>query len=115
MKNDRNCPLVIIPTKESVFWPLLEGRSDLARRADLRALVDNERRVHERVTAEFQGWGLPYVELLGPLREAARREAIYPYADGHPNAKGCAVIATAVQAELEAMRIAGAEGGRTAP
>jgi hypothetical protein len=93
---------VIIPTKETVLWPQIERHPELPSRDLLRRLAEAEARVDGRVREAFDALGLPYVSVLPGLREAVGSgEEVYPFGDGHPNPKGCEVIAKAVRAALE--------------
>ncbi len=96
---------VLIPTKESVLWPYARPHTELSGYQELKTLVEAEQRVDARVTEAFARDALPTVGLLGPLREAAGREEVYPFMDGHPNARGCEVIAGAIQDRLIKMEI----------
>ena len=105
---------VLIPTKESVLWPYAGPHTELSGSQELAALIVAEQRVDTRVRDAFARDALPYVSLLGPLQEAAGREEVYPFTDGHPNAQGCEVIASAIQVRLAEMGI-GPEATMSAP
>jgi lysophospholipase L1-like esterase len=84
--------VVLIPTKERVFWPRVDHPEQ---HTGLRSLVGNERMIHGELTGFLDQRGLEYVDVLESLRVGA----VQPYfenADGHPNAAGHAIIAEAV-------------------
>lgn len=89
--------VALIPTKERVYQPWIEGDADLQEREPLRSLLRNEIEIDRQIRQFLSQRDVPYLELVAPLREAARRAAIYPpNEDGHPNADGYAAIAKAV-------------------
>lgn len=83
--------LVLIPTKESVFWP--RGRANAA----LQRLVANESRLREDLVASLQAQDIPYIDML-PVLRSADAQPYFEDVDGHPNAAGHRLIADAVAA-----------------
>lgn len=84
--------VVLIPTKESVFWPLV---SDPAAHPRLQNLVEDEARLKRRLISEMRVNGIESLDLL----EALRSSSVQPYfedADSHPNRAGHRVIASRV-------------------
>ncbi|MGD9651622.1 MAG: hypothetical protein AB7I96_05835 [Candidatus Dadabacteria bacterium] len=95
--------VVILPTKESVFGEFIEGNTALRYSREIDRLLLNERRVSAEAESYFDEHGIPYLDLLGPLREAALREEIYPNNySGHFNRNGNRVIAESISRRLEA-------------
>lgn len=92
----------IVPTKELVYAPRVEAEK-IAASADYIELVAQERRRIAELSAFLAG--LPsasYVDLVGPLQEAAlRRLDLYPQGvNGHPLAAGYSVIGRALAAAV---------------
>jgi lysophospholipase L1-like esterase len=85
--------VVLIPTKERVFWP--RGRSDMR----LQRLVAHETGWHGALTSALDAHGIGYVEAL-PALAAARRQPYFEDVDAHPNEEGHRLIAGAVSAAL---------------
>ncbi|MGE0370225.1 MAG: hypothetical protein AB7P53_14805 [Candidatus Dadabacteria bacterium] len=95
--------VVILPTKESVFGKFIEGNTTLQYSGEIDRLLLNERQVSAEAESYFDEHGIPYLDLLGPLREAALREEIYPNNySGHFNRNGNRVIAESISRRLEA-------------
>lgn len=108
--NDSHARLlvVLIPTKESVFWP--RGRSS----EELRQLVADESSLREELESVLQARRIACVDLLPVLRDAT----VQPYfedLDGHPNEAGHRLIAERVSTYLardESLRVhSGAAAG----
>jgi hypothetical protein len=79
--------VVLLPSKEEVYLPLLGGRP-LDPGVALRAALAER--------------GISYVDLLDEFRHhAAKGEALFFETDGHPNARGYALIAEAVITHLK--------------
>ena len=94
--------VVILPTKESVFGEFIEGNTALRYSGEIDRLLRNERRVSEEAESYFKEHGIPYLDLLAPLREAALREEIYPNNySGHFNGNGNRVIAESIKRRLD--------------
>jgi lysophospholipase L1-like esterase len=86
-ENHSHCLILFFPSKEEVYLPVLGEKA-----ADLAApfIPELERR------------GMSYLD-LGPLfrRHAATGEQLFFEVDGHPNARGYALIAEAIFAHIE--------------
>lgn len=94
--------VVILPTKESVFGEFIEGNTALQYSGEIDRLLLNERQVSAEAESYFEEHGIPYLDLLGPLREAALHEQIYPNNySGHFNRNGNRVIAESISRRLE--------------
>ncbi len=94
--------VALIPTKERVYAPWLGRDSNLPGHETIRALLSNEYEVDRQVQKQLDRFGVRYVDLAKPLRDAAALKAIYPAsADGHPDREGYAVIAQAVVKAIE--------------
>ena len=95
--------VVILPTKESVFGEFIEGNTALQYSGEIDRLLLNERQVSAEAESYFDEHGIPYLDLLGLLREAALREQIYPNNySGHFNRNGNRIIAESIRLRLEA-------------
>lgn len=95
------CVVLLIPTKESVYWELVQEGSPAASYAPLSRLVAQEEAVREALIDHFWSRGIEWVDPLPALRRAVGERRLYPAnADGHPNGEGYRVIASAVRDEL---------------
>lgn len=94
--------VVIIPTKEMVFADLIKQSPELADDAKLNSLIQNEEVVSKLIKRYFGDHGISYIEVLGPLRNAAISEQIYPNNfGGHSNKNGYRIIAETINQYLE--------------
>jgi hypothetical protein len=92
--------VVLFPTKESVFWPLI---TDADVHPGLRELVANENRLRTELIERLNGRGIETVDLLDVLR-AAPEQPYYEDVDSHPNPAGHRVVAAAIASRLAALR-----------
>ena len=93
--------VIIIPTKESVFSPLIEGNETLQASDKIDRLISNERSVSSIVMRYFDEHGIEYIDLLPSLQEAAYTEQIYPANfGGHTNKNGYRIIVETVSGWL---------------
>ncbi len=86
--------VVLIPTKESVFWPRVAAPD---RPPGLRQLVTDEERLRQEWVSDLRASGVKYLDAL----RAAPTQPYYEDVDGHPNETGQRIIATAVAARLK--------------
>ncbi len=101
-KNGVRFLVAILPTKESVYGEFLEGNRSLQYSDEIDRLLPNERRVSAEAESYFREHGIPYINLLGPLRAAALHEQIYPNNySGHFNENGNRIIAEAIKQYLD--------------
>ncbi len=100
MKENIHFLVVLIPTKESVFSDYIQNNSVLDNSEIIDELIENERRINERVKAYFREHHIPYVDVLSLLKKAVGKEQIYPSDDDHPNKNGYKIIASSVQQHL---------------
>lgn len=99
--NDIELLVVLIPTKERVYWPLMQDQP-LRDMEAMQQLIRNEEEVDEAVKRRLNALEIGYVDVLDALRTASQRETIYPRnQDGHPRAEGYGVIAEEIQSALE--------------
>jgi hypothetical protein len=84
--------VVLMPTKESVFWPRVR---DVAAHQGLAQLVADEARLKAELRAALARQDVPVIDPLEALR-AAPRQPYFEDFDGHPNALGHAIIADAL-------------------
>jgi len=89
--------VVLIPTKERVFFDTFGGDTDGTLRA-ITELAHNEQEMLTELKNELRVSGISYIDVLPALRESlSEGESPYPIgADGHPNARGHKAIAAAV-------------------
>jgi hypothetical protein len=91
--------VVLIPTKEAVFFPRV---ADPAAHAGLQQVVGNETRLKEEWIADLEARDIKYVDAWKPLKDASTQP--YPEdIDGHPTAGGHRVIAEEVVRNLPNM------------
>jgi lysophospholipase L1-like esterase len=88
--------VVLLPTKENVFWSRVR---DPAAHVGLAELVDHEQRLKRELVQDMDARGIAYVDLLEALRAAAE-QPYFEDADGHPNALGHGIIATEIARSL---------------
>ena len=89
--------VVIIPTKESVYGDFIEGNHSLQDSEIIDRLLKNEREVSMMAQSYFKENHISYLDLLVPLRNAARNEQLYPNNySGHFNNDGNRVIAESI-------------------
>lgn len=84
--------VVVLPTKESVFWPRV---GDPSRYPGLERLVRDEARLKRELVATLQQRGIAYVDMLEALRSSPV-QTYYEDIDGHPNEDGHKTIAVGV-------------------
>ena len=84
--------VVVIPTKESVFWPRV---SDPDRHPQLRELVEDETAARARLIRRLHDVHIAVLDVLSALQAAMTQP--YPETlDGHPNPAGHRIIAEQV-------------------
>lgn len=94
--------VVIIPTKETVYSDLISQSGELANSYELTKLIQSEEVVNKVVRTYFTDHGIPFVDVLEPMKEAAKTEQIYPNNfGGHSNKNGYRVIAESISRYLE--------------
>jgi hypothetical protein len=89
--------VVLLPTKESVFWPRV-GTPDL--HPGLRQLVTDEERLRQEWVADLRASAVRYLDAREAL-SAALNQPYYEDVDGHPNETGHRIIAAAVAARVK--------------
>ncbi len=101
-ENKINFLVVIIPTKEAVFSEFISESHELADINKLDKVIQNEEVVNKLIQTYFTDHGIPYVDVLEPLRNAAESEQIYPNNfGGHSNKNGYRIIAETINQYLE--------------
>lgn len=88
--------VLLIPTKEQVYLNQLKAASLAPPDSALARLSGFETQTRNIMSAFFKSNDIEVIDLLPSLAKAARKEALYPFNDGHPNAKGYAVIARVI-------------------
>jgi hypothetical protein len=91
-----DCTVVLIPTKESVYWPLVKDHLDEARYEITSRLVESEKMAHDKIVDFLKNNAIKFVDCLEAMRSAAIEAPLYPAVGGHPNADGYEVIARQV-------------------
>lgn len=100
------CVIVVIPTKASVYWPFARDTLAQPGQGAMARLVEQEGLVHDRLVGFLAQQGIPYVDALPGLQEAAKEDALYPAGtDGHPTGVGYRVIALAVHRRLAELHL----------
>ena len=84
--------VLLLPTKEYVFWPKVEEPDDHRSLADL---VRNEERARAELIAFMTDRRIDFVDPAGELRQS-EHQPYFPDGDGHPNALGHGIIAEKV-------------------
>jgi lysophospholipase L1-like esterase len=98
--------VVIIPTKEGVFSEFISKSDELSESYKLDKLIQNEEVVSKLVQRYFVDHEIPYLDVLGPLKNAAGSEQIYPNNfGGHSNKNGYRIIAESINKYLESKDI----------
>jgi hypothetical protein len=91
-----NFLVVLLPTKDSVFWTRVP---DPENHRGLRQLVMDEERLKNTLVSYLREHDIDFVDLLEPLRKAPT-QPYFENADGHPNAAGHQVIGREIAAYL---------------
>ncbi len=84
--------VLLLPTKEYVFWPRVENPDEHNLLAEL---VRNEDRIRNEIKRYMQENGIDYISPVPELR-ASKHQPYFPDGDGHPNALGQNIIAEKV-------------------
>ena len=78
----------------------------MSENSKLNNLIQNEEVVLKLAQRYFGDHGIPYVEVLEPLRNAAGTEQVYPNNfGGHSNKNGYQIIAESINKYLESENI----------
>jgi lysophospholipase L1-like esterase len=88
--------VLLVPTKEYVFWPRVETPRDHAMLEELSAI---EKRLHEELGVFLDSEKIPFVDLATALRRSVE-QPYFSNADGHPNRLGHEIIAREVLRQL---------------
>ena len=92
-----DCKVLLVPTKESVLWPVAKDILSGDALTEVGRLVTAEAAMAKVLATKLDEIGLPYLDLLAPMQGRAQTESLYlANDDGHPNAKGYGVIAQVV-------------------
>lgn len=92
--------VLLLPTKEYVFWPKVDHPE---RYKGLRDLVRNEERLRAEMIRFFEENAIDYIDPAPALRTSLD-QPYFPDADGHPNMKGHKIIAEEVLRFIEKKR-----------
>ncbi len=84
--------VLLLPTKEYVFWPRVE---DPGAHKLLAELVRHEARIRYEIKRYLQGHGIDFIDPATELR-GSERQPYFPDGVGHPNALGQKFIAEKV-------------------
>jgi hypothetical protein len=88
--------VVLLPTKESVFWPRI---TDPDQHPGLREVARDESMFRERLIGHLGEIGIKVLDPLRALRTAAT-QPYYEHTEGHPNAEGHRIIAERIAEAL---------------
>jgi hypothetical protein len=95
--------VLLIPTKESVLWALVDQHAPEPGRSRVARVVEFEAGARARAVAYLGAAGVEFIDPLPALREAARATRLYAGGvDGHPNGTGYRILAEAVARRLGA-------------
>ncbi len=90
------CIITLIPTKESVYWPVARSALSGEGLAVTEKMVEAEQTARMQITAFLEDNGFEYIDVLANMQQAAQQRTIYPNGhDGHPIGAGYQVIADA--------------------
>lgn len=93
-----NCTFIVIPTKESVYWPLAKKIISGSQLLLLEKQVRMEARVLTKISHLFDSKKQSYIDTLPALQLASQTQSLYPESDdSHPNARGYKVIADSIR------------------
>jgi len=104
LANEKNIDFLvaIIPTKETVYSEFLSQSKELSNSFEMTKLIQSEEVVNKFIQAYFKDHGIPFVDVLGPMREAVKSEQLYPNNfGGHPNKNGYRIIAETINRYIE--------------
>lgn len=89
------CVVVLIPTKITVYWPVVREFLNGKGYQDVKKEAEEESRVRHMTLSFLIDHGIEFVDPTEALQTAARADPLYPAnADGHLNARGNEVLAT---------------------
>ena len=98
------CVFVLLPTKESVYWPIARDLLTEAGRQNVGAAVAAEQAVRKHMIAFFEQEKIQFIDPLPAMQRAARSLALYPAnSDGHPNSQGYNVLAQIIYEAIKDM------------
>jgi hypothetical protein len=89
--------VLLLPTKEYVFWPRVENPDEHKLLAEL---ARDEDRIHSEIKRYMQDHGIDFIDPVTELRES-ERQPYFPDGNGHPNALGHEIIAKKVLEFIE--------------
>jgi hypothetical protein len=93
--------VLLIPTKESVYSDFIQYDSSLPKSQTINELLRNERLIDKTIRTFLENKDIPYVDVLGPLSDAARSIQLYPNNfGGHTNRNGYEIIAKSIHRYL---------------
>ena len=91
------CIFCLIPTKESVYWPMAKDQLGESGSEMISQIVRYENVVRKSTVDYFVKNQMEFIDLKIPMQKAARSSALYPSnTDGHPNGAGYKAIASYV-------------------
>ena len=93
--------VLLLPTKEYVFWPRVKN-PDLHKL--LTELVRHEDRIRNEIKRYMQERGIDFIDPVTELRES-ERQPYFPDGNGHPNASGHKIIAGKILEFIKRNRI----------
>lgn len=96
-----NFLVVLIPTKETVYSDFIKDNNSLPNSRTIDELIRSESELNSKVKTYLKGHNIAYVDVLGPLRNAAGSVQLYPTNFGsHTNKNGYELIAKSIHRYL---------------
>jgi hypothetical protein len=95
------CIFLLLPTKESVYWPYAKEGLTGHGRDLVAAVVEQEELVKQSVIQHFGSHDFEYADALPAMRAAAKERPLYQRGvDGHPTGTGYRIIAETVLSKI---------------
>lgn len=93
---ESRCIVTLIPTKESVYWPVARTALTGDGLALTEKMVEAEQTARMQLIGFLEDNEFEYIDVLPSMQQAAQQQNIYPNShDGHPTGAGYQVIAEA--------------------
>jgi hypothetical protein len=100
-KKGVNFLVVLIPTKETVYSDFIKNNNSLPKSQTIDELIRSESELNDKVKTYLKRHDIAYVDVLGPLRNAAGSVQLYPTNfGGHTNGNGYEIIAKSIHRYL---------------
>jgi hypothetical protein len=94
--------MVLIPTKSTVYWPVVREILSGEGFERVQAVVEEEAKVRQAVSEHLKTRSMEFVDPVEAMQTAARRNPLYPSnAGGHLNIRGNEALAVAILRKSE--------------